>query len=119
MISYPICRCCFSGIKGPHRFQRANHQHFHPPLHHTAVYLGPNVKKSRRQHTSLQVDEFIAGTGPGPDVILIVAAVLIVRVFVTINHDELTMINTCCGLAVADCMRQAWSNLCFRVSLRV
>ena len=41
--------------------------------------------------------------------LLSVAAVVIFRVLVITNHDELTMINTCCGLAVAVCVSEAWA----------
>ena len=78
----------------------------------TALSLAPQNKTSRRKHTSLQVDEFIAGTGTSSDVLLSVAAVVIVSILVTTNHDKLTRINTCCVRAVVVGVWKAWAIPC-------
>ena len=99
MISCPIFRYCCPGSKA-HIVFSAQTMSNPVPRHHRCVSRSKH-KNLGRKHTSLQLYDFIAGTGTSPYVLSSVAAVVILRTLVATNYDELIMINTRGGLAVA------------------
>ena len=114
MILFSITRYCCPGSVG----FSARTISIPVSYHHRCISRAEH-RYLRRIHTSRLLDDFIAGTATSPYVILLVVAVIIFRVHFTINLDLSTMINTCCGLALAVCVSDEWAFPYVLYSLRV